>query len=59
MVKADDLRKICKYSRNLSELSEMSFNCNIDNDDECFDEFKNDEFKNLEKISISCIIICY
>lgn len=57
VVKADDLGNIFKNSTNLYELNELSFNCYFDNDDDCFDEYKENTFPSLKKLSISCIII--
>lgn len=57
---ANDIRCLFKYADNLYGLNEISFNCGVfgyDNNDECFSEYKEKEFPNLEKLSISCIII--
>lgn len=57
-LEANDLLYVFKYSDDLYELNEMSLYCDcIIGNADCFNEYKGNEFKNLTKISISCIII--
>lgn len=53
----DELKNVFKYSQNLESLSEISLKCELNDNDDCFSEYKDKCFENLLKLNIECIII--